>query len=104
MPTTTVTANPAIADHDALPLREASAYTARWMSRTTAYVPANTIASLPNACGTASPATKMKTVAVSSAASRLGDPAACAFAAHTNADHAHHTRARTSIERPNPAH
>ena len=28
----------------------------------------------------------------------------CAFAAHTNADHAHHTSASTSIERPRPAH
>ena len=28
----------------------------------------------------------------------------CAFAAQTKADHAHHTSARTSIERPSPAH
>src|ERR1700733_440064 len=32
----------------------------------------------------------------------VGEPATCAFAAHTNADHAHHTSASTSIARPNP--
>ena len=67
IPSATVSPNPAIADHDALPLREASAYTPRWMNRTTAYVPANRIASLPNACGSDRPVTKMNIVATSSA-------------------------------------
>ena len=33
----------------------------------------------------------------------IRDCSSCALAAHTNADHAHHTRARTSIASPNRA-
>lgn len=34
---------------------------------------------------------------------RIGEPAVCALAAQTHADHAHHTSASTSIDRPKPA-
>src|SRR3979490_2741657 len=47
---------------------------------------------------------KMRTIASRSASRSVGAAVSCAFAAHTNADHAHQTRARTSIERPKPAH
>ena len=51
----------------------------------------------------ARPVTKMRTIASSSDPRRTGESLSCALAAHTNADHAHHTSASTSIERPNPA-
>ena len=47
---------------------------------------------------------KMRTIARRSAIRSTGEAVSCAFAAHTNADHAHHTSASTSIERPKPAH
>src|SRR3954452_23447320 len=103
MPMTTVTPNPAIADHDAFPRRDASAYSPRWRNRTAAYAPANTSASSSKAGGSRRPATKVSTIASSRTSRSVGDPVSCAFAAHTNADHAHHTRARTSSERPRPA-
>ena len=45
---------------------------------------------------------KMKTVASSRHSRRLGAVVGCAFAAQTNADHAHQISASASIERPKP--
>ena len=45
---------------------------------------------------------KIATDEINRPARSVGESASCAFAAHTNADHAHHTSARTSIARPNP--
>src|SRR5947209_11793548 len=46
---------------------------------------------------------KMNAVASSRAIRSDAESLSWAFAAHTNADHAHHTSARISIARPNPA-
>ena len=62
IPITTVTAKPAIADHDAFPLREASVYRARCRKRTSAYAHANSTPALSNACGSDSPTMKIRTV------------------------------------------
>ena len=45
---------------------------------------------------------KIATDEISRQARSVGESATCAFAAHTYADHAHHTSASTSIARPNP--
>src|SRR5579859_5042095 len=47
---------------------------------------------------------KMKAVAVRSASRSVRASSASALTAQTKADHAHHTKARASIARPNPAH
>src|SRR5437763_1875500 len=99
----TVIANPTIADQEAFPRRDASAYRIRCMKRTTAYVVANISPSDPNASGIARPAMKMNAVAASKQRRSDLESAACAFAAHTKADQAHHTSARISIARPKPA-
>ena len=103
IPVTAVVPKPAIAAHDALPRRDACTYRPRWSNRTTAYVQANSVPSLPNAWGTDSPATKMNTVATSSVGRTTGESAGLAFTTHTKADHAHHISASTSIARPKPA-
>src|SRR5437868_711787 len=63
IPSATVIANPTIADHAALPRREASAYKSRCRKRTTAYVIANSRPSVAKAWGIAKPAMKMNAVA-----------------------------------------
>ncbi len=65
---------------------------------------ANSVASLLNARGTASPVMKMKTVAINRLARSVAELVVCALAAHTNADHAHQISASTSIDSPNRVH
>ena len=104
MPIVTVSAKPAIAASDALPLRDASAYRPRCMKRTPAYVTAKSVASSSNASGSARPAMKISSVAAKRTALSVADSVSWALAAQTKADHAHQTSARTSIALPNPAH
>src|SRR4051812_38639373 len=72
------------------------------MKRTAAYETANTVSSLPNACGTASPVMKMEIIEISRAARSASPSGSAALAAHTNADHAHQISASTSSPRPAP--
>jgi hypothetical protein len=101
MPITTVTAKPLIARQEALPFLEASAYSHRCRNRTTAYATTNRVESAPNACGSASPARKMNTVASSMFKRSARELVGCALAAQTNADHAHQMSASASIDSPN---
>src|SRR3954447_10592654 len=61
------------------------------------------MASSPKACGTASATTKVRIIATNSSARTWDARGSCAFVTHTNADHAHHTSASTSMARPKPA-
>src|SRR3954453_6976190 len=62
------------------------------------------VASSPNAWGTASATTKVRIIARKRSARTCDALGSWAFVTHTNADHAHHTSARTSMALPNPAH
>src|SRR5437764_3479578 len=66
------------------------------------YVTANRVASVPNACGSARPVRRINREASSKTPRSTAASGSWALVAHTNADHAHHTSARTSIERPKP--
>src|SRR4051812_13624971 len=73
------------------------------MKRTSAYETAKVVASLPKAWGRVRPVMKIETSARTRAARKVVLAGSVAFAAQTNADHAHQIRASSNRPCPSPS-